>query len=106
MRLLRYTKALKNIEADQHNQKSKERKEKKKNREEEIVVLLPNYVHLPADHTEPRKSVVKWITSRDGFDIEIWRRRREFGLVVIHLAHQFQPLPGKQMKLTFTTIFV
>jgi len=63
------------------------------------------FVHLPADHTEPRKSIVKWIASRDRFDIEVRRRWREFRLIMIHLAHQLQSLPGKQTKLYHLLLF-
>lgn len=58
-----------------------------------------NHIRLPADHAEPRKSIIKRIASRDGFDIEIWRCGRKLGFVVIHLAHQLQSLSEKTEKI-------
>lgn len=68
-----------------------------------LIKILILIARLPADHAEPRESIIKRIATCDRFDIEIWRCRREFGLIVIHLAHQLQPLSEEQKRLLSTT---
>lgn len=67
-------------------------------------LMFKKVSYEPANHSEPGKTVVEWITSSDGLDIEIRGCRRQFCLVVIHFSHQFKSLSAQKQKRRISVV--
>ena len=61
--------------------------------------------HAPADQSEPGEAVVEGVAARQRLDAVFGRRRREVGLVVVHLTHQFEALSGNNDKYDDVTMY-